>query len=170
MAERITSIAAEVESDNKEQPVNLEAKSKPNEKHLEFLQNNISRMNHCSFQLKGWAITIASALIAIFASTTSSENPGNKIYFLAAITSTILFWCLDSFYLSKERKLIGIYNDVIGVGNGENQPAIVVKEYEIPVKKYNGCYYCILRAMISPSEIILYGAIIAGLIVLYNVA
>lgn len=42
MAERATSIAAEVESDNKEQSVNLEAKSKPNEKHLEFLQNNIA--------------------------------------------------------------------------------------------------------------------------------
>lgn len=28
------------------------------EKHLEFLQNNISRMNQCSFQMKGWAITI----------------------------------------------------------------------------------------------------------------
>ena len=27
--------------------------SRPNEKHLEFLQNNINRMNQCSFQIKG---------------------------------------------------------------------------------------------------------------------
>ena len=44
---------------------------KPNEKHLEFLQSNISRMNQCSFQMKGWAITLASALIAVFVSTIS---------------------------------------------------------------------------------------------------
>lgn len=41
----------------------------PNEKHLEFLQNNIGRMNQCSFHMKGWAITLASALIAVFVST-----------------------------------------------------------------------------------------------------
>ena len=166
MAAKNANITAQVESSNKEQTVISEVKSKPNEKHLEFLQNNINRMNQCSFQMKGWAITIASALIAIFVSTISSKNPGNKIYLFAAIAASTLFWCLDSLYLSKERKFIGIYNDVIGVGNGENQSQIVVKEYEIPVKKYNVCYYCIFRAMISLSEIIFYGAIIAGLIVL----
>lgn len=140
-----------------------------NEKHLEFLQNNIARMNQCSFQMKGWAITIASALIAIFASTISKDNPGNRIYLIAAIAATVLFWCLDSLYLSKERKLIGIYNDVIGIGNGANQPAIEIQEFEIPMKKYNGCQYCIFHAMVSPSEILLYGAIIIGLIILYNI-
>jgi len=40
---------------------------KPNEKHLECIQNSITRMNQCSFQMKGWAITLASALIALFA-------------------------------------------------------------------------------------------------------
>lgn len=33
-------------------------KDKINEKHLEFLQANITRMNQCSFQMKGWAIAI----------------------------------------------------------------------------------------------------------------
>ncbi len=170
MAVKTANITTQLESNNKEQTVNSEVKSRPNEKHLEFLQNNINRMNQCSFQMKGWTITIASALITIFVSTISSEHPGNKIYLFAAIAASTLFWCLDSLYLSKERKFIGIYNDVIGVGNGENRPAIVVKEYEIPVEKYNECYYCIFRAMVSTSEAILYGAIIAGLIVLCIVA
>ena len=100
---------------------------KPNEKHLEFLQNNIARMNQCSFQMKGWAITLASALIAVFVSTISKENPGNKIYIYAAIASTILFWCLDSLYLSKERKFIGVYNDLIGVTNGKNHKPVKIK-------------------------------------------
>ena len=61
MAAKNANITAQVESSNKEQTVISEVKSKPNEKHLEFLQNNINRMNQCSFQMKGWAIPIASA-------------------------------------------------------------------------------------------------------------
>lgn len=154
----------------KEQKAKLQdkaIKSQPNEKHLEFLQNNIARMNQCSFQMKGWAITIASALIAVFVSTISDQNPGSKIYLLVAIAATVLFWCLDSLYLSKERRFIGMYNDLIGVGNGADQPAIQIKEYEIPMEKYSSCQYCILKAMLSPSEFLLYVAIIAGLVYLY---
>lgn len=154
----------------KAQPQDKTIKSQPNEKHLEFLQNNIARMNQCSFQMKGWSITIASALIAVFVSTTSDEHPGNKIYLMAAIAATVLFWCLDSFYLSKERRFIGMYNDLIGVGNGPKQPIVHVKEYEIPMKKYGGWPYGILRAIVSPSELLLYSAIIAGLVYLYRTA
>lgn len=139
-------------------------KMNPNEKHLEFLQNNIGRMNQCSFHMKGWAITLASALIAVFVSTITKENPGNKIYIYAAIASTILFWFLDSIYMSKERKLIAIYNDVIGVGEG----TLEIVKYEIPINKYKGWKYSIFRAMLFPTEIILYGAIILGLVFLCN--
>ncbi len=150
------------------QPQDQTIKSRPNEKHLEFLQNNITRMNQCSFQMKGWAITIASALIAVFVSTISDEHPGSKIYLMAAIAATVFFWCLDSLYLSKERRFIGMYNDLIGVGNGKGQPIIQIIEYEIPMKKYGGWQYGILRAIISPSELFFYGAIIAGLGYLYR--
>ena len=151
-----------------DQPQGKTMQSKPNEKHLEFLQNHIARMNQCSFQMKGWSITIASALIAVFVSTISGQNPGSKIYLMAAIAATVLFWCLDSLYLSKERRFIGMYNDLIGVGNGEKQTIVQIKEYEIPMEKYSGCQYCILKAMFSPSELLLYGAIIAGLFYLYK--
>ena len=158
------------QKEQKAQPQDKAIKSRPNEKHLEFLQNNIARMNQCSFQMKGWAITIASALIAVFVSTISDEHPGSKIYLMAAIAATILFWCLDSLYLSKERRFIGMYNDLIGVGNGPKQPIVHVKEYEIPMKKYGGWPYGILRAIVSPSELLLYSAIIAGLVYLYRTA
>ncbi len=36
-------------------------------KHLEFIQDVITRMNSNSFQIKGWCITILSALCAIYA-------------------------------------------------------------------------------------------------------
>lgn len=137
---------------------------KPNEKHLEFVQNSISRMNQCSFQMKGWSLTLTSALIAIFVSTISSDNPGNKMYIVAAMITTFLFWCLDSLYLSKERKFIGIYNDLIGISNGKKQKHIDIQNFEMPLDKYKGWKYCIFRSAISLSEILFYGTIIVGLI------
>ena len=132
------------------------------EKHLEFLQNNISRMNQCSFQMKGWAITIVSALIAVYVATITETCTGNKLFIFVAIAPTVLFWFLDSLYLSKENKLIGMYNDVAEIT--EESKRVVLKEYEIPMKKYKGWQYSIFKAMISPSEIMLYGLIIAGLV------
>ncbi len=78
---------------------------KPNEKHLEFLQSNISRMNQCSFQMKGWAITLASALIAVFVSTISENNFGNKIYIYASIVSTFLFGVWIRFICQRNESL-----------------------------------------------------------------
>ena len=83
-----------------------------NEKHLEFLQNNITRMNQCSFQMKGWAVTVLSAFLAIFASSATGDKTGNTMYLFLAIVPTALFWILDSIYLSKEHKMIALYNDV----------------------------------------------------------
>ena len=36
-------------------------------KHLEFIQSTITRMNQNSFQIKGWMITLVSALLAHYA-------------------------------------------------------------------------------------------------------
>jgi len=93
--------------------------------HLEFIQNVITRMNTNSFQLKGLAITIVSALMAIYASN------HKLIFILIGIPPTILFWFLDSYYLLQERKFRGLYNDVTGL-----KQMIDVKLYEMPIKKY----------------------------------
>ena len=58
-------------------------------KHLEFIQSTITRMNQNSFQIKGWMITIVSALLALYA---RSEK---KLYIFIAIVPAIVFWFLD---------------------------------------------------------------------------
>ena len=80
-------------------------------KHLEFIQNVITRMNTNSFQIKGWNITIVSAIFAIYASTK------NNYFLLASIFPSIIFWLLDSYYLLQERKFRGLYNDVAKITN-----------------------------------------------------
>lgn len=131
-----------------------------NEKHLEFIQSNISRMNQCSFQMKGWAITIVSAFLAIFAATITDVSSGNKMFIFIAIAPACLFWILDALYLSKERKFIGMYNDIVY----KPKDLKIKIEFEMPINKYRGWKYSIFRAIISPSEAFLYGSLILGLI------
>lgn len=84
-------------------------------KHLEFIQNVITRMNTNSFQIKEWTVVIVAAILAIYAST---EN----IYFvLSAIFPTLIFWFLDTYYLTQERKFRGLYNDVAGVSKNPKE-------------------------------------------------
>jgi hypothetical protein len=97
-------------------------------KHLEFIQNIITRMNTNSFQIKSWSITINAALLALYASNS------NEKYMLIAIAPTLVFWFLDSYYLQQERKFRGVYNDVAGLVDISKRTYI--RKFEMPIHKY----------------------------------
>lgn len=129
-------------------------------KHLEFIQASISRMNQCSFQIKGWAITVVTALLALYsASIVPETGTGNDLFIYIAIVPTLLFWFLDAYYLQQERKFRGLYNDLIDEVNSKE-----IKEYEMPLGRYCGCKYCVLHIMWTKTEWVLYLPIILGLI------
>jgi hypothetical protein len=75
-------------------------------KHLEFIQNIITRMNTNSFLIKGWAITLVSALFALAA------KDANINYVLVSYFAIPVFWILDGFYISQERQYRDLYKDV----------------------------------------------------------
>ena len=128
-------------------------------KHLEFIQSNITRMNQCSFQMKGWMVAIVSALLALYASSISSETgKGINMFLFVAIIPTIVFWCLDSYYLQQERKFRGIYNDLIS-----SEKEILV--FSMPLNDYKGGKYNWFFALWSKTEYLLYLPVIIGLIV-----
>ncbi|MFG0904925.1 hypothetical protein [Photobacterium damselae] len=108
-------------------------------KHLEFIQAIITRMNTNSFQIKGWCITIVSALLAVYASNK------NELFVLIAIAPTFIFWLLDSYYLSQERKFRGLYNDIAGIS--ENPKAL--KDFEMRPDLYTNGKYNFLSSFIS---------------------
>lgn len=82
-----------------------------NRKHFDYLQSIISRMNENSFLIKGWTVTIVSALMALAASSKEWQ-------FLAiSILPIIIFWYLDAYYLSQERKFRQFYNKAIEAGS-----------------------------------------------------
>lgn len=76
-------------------------------KHLEFLQNVITRMNSNSFLIKGWSITLVSALFAL------AEKDSSINYVVITYIVIPIFWGLDGYYLSQERQYRDLYNEVI---------------------------------------------------------
>lgn len=127
--------------------------------HLEFIQNVITRMNTNSFQIKGMAITIVSALLAIYAST------ANIVFIFLSIAPTILFWFLDSYYLQLEHKYRKLYENVCGLKNDKE-----IKQYDLSIKDFK-CCFC--KIFFSETIALLYGTIVSllllcGLIIKYK--
>ena len=125
-------------------------------KHLEFIQDVITRMNTNSFQIKGWAITAYAALLALFV----GSGNGNKAFLYIAIVTTFLFWLLDSYYLQQERKFRGVYNDVAGLSNESER--IDVRIFEMPIQKYKGGKYSYWNVLWSRTIWPLYVLMIVG--------
>src|SRR5881296_3689006 len=75
-------------------------------KHLEFVQNAISRMAGNSFLLKGWTVTIAAALFALAA------IDSNRRFAVLALFPSLAFWGLDAYYLRQERLFRRLYDEL----------------------------------------------------------
>lgn len=75
-------------------------------KHLEFIQSVIARMNFNSFLIKGWAVTLVSALFALAA------KDANINYVLISYVVIPVFWFLDGFFIATERQYRDLYNDI----------------------------------------------------------
>ena len=68
------------------------------EKHLELIQAVVNRMGSNSFQLKGWTMTLVSAIFGF--ATTDKGNP--LLLISIAILPVIGFWILDGYFLWQE--------------------------------------------------------------------
>lgn len=75
-------------------------------KHLEFIQNVITRMNSNSFIIKGWCVTLVAALFALGA---KDSNVNLAIIVYIVIPS---FWVLDGFFIIREKNFRELYNQV----------------------------------------------------------
>lgn len=123
-------------------------------KHLEMIQGIITRMNQNSFMLKGWMITIVSALLAIYA------DKGNTTYIFVALVPVLIFWFLDTYYLQQERKFRGLYNDIV---DGKDIPL-----FQMPINKYDkkkDCKYSYCSVFWSPTIAGLYCTLFVILLV-----
>ncbi len=126
-------------------------------KHLEFIQNVITRMNNNSFQMKGWMVALVSAILALYAGT------NNKLFVLVAILPALIFWFLDTYYLQQERKFRGLYNDVAGLSKNPQKIAL----YAMRPDLYSGGKYSFWSVFISLTIALLYVPVIVILVGIY---
>jgi hypothetical protein len=121
-------------------------------KHLEFIQSVISRMNANSFLLRGWSVTLVSALFA-FAAKDSNIN-----YVLITYISTPLFWILDSYYLSQERK----YRDLYNIIRNKQEAQI---DFDMNATVTNNEKNSWISSALSKTEVLFYGTLISATLV-----
>jgi hypothetical protein len=74
-------------------------------KHLEMIQAVITRMANNQFMVKGWCITLVSALVAL-----SVGKDGNPYVIVTTLLPVVMFWYLDGFFLQQERLFRKIYD------------------------------------------------------------
>lgn len=126
-------------------------------KHLEFIQNIISRMAGNLFFLRGWTITLIAALLALFA---KGNGPKYIIYFL--IVLTFVFWILDGYFLSQERLYRDLYNHVRRLKEEEIDFSMDISEY----KKYKK--NTLIYSMFSSTLLVFWlPLIVAAIIIAY---
>ena len=114
-------------------------------KHLEFIQNIISRMAGNLFFLRGWTITLIGALLALFS---KNNSPAYIFYFL--IIAVLILWVLDGYFLSQERSYRDLYNHVRKLKEEEIDFSMDISEYQKYKKNV------LIYSMFSPTLFIFY--------------
>ena len=126
--------------------------------HLNMIQQVITRMGNKSFELKGWSVGM---MIAIYAF--AGQNSHKAV--VVTLIPLIVFWFLDSYYLTLERKFRALYDDVRLRKEGEidfdmNFDNIVVSMKDL--KKYG-----FVNVFISKTVLPFYLVCIAITLVIY---
>lgn len=104
-------------------------------KHLEFIQDVIKRMNLNSFYIKGWSITLVSAILVI--------SKTDSISYLFPYLGIPIFWGLDAYYLSQEKKFRKLYELVSKNSNQIELFSMRVKDINYYEISWFKCLYSI---------------------------
>jgi len=119
-------------------------------KHLEFIQNVITRMNTNSFMIKGWAVILLSAIFALAAKDADSR------YLLIAFFALPAFWTLDAVYLSQEKQYRGLYDDA---RKGK------VEKFQMDASSYNTGNNTWVKAAFSKTMLLFYPVMLAAVVI-----
>jgi len=97
-------------------------------KHLEFIQATINRNSGNLFFLRGWTITLISALFALFL---KESNPD---FVFIVYFPVIIFWILDGYFLSQERLFRALYDHVRKLDDKDIDFSMNTKEYKKDIR------------------------------------
>lgn len=115
-------------------------------KHLEMIQGIINRMASNSFLLKGWSVTLISALVAL------SSKDSNPYFVYIAFFPCLAFWSLDGYFLWQERMYRKLYHEV----SKKSDRSI---DFDMNATKFKNQIHSYFRTNFSITLSLFYGAI-----------
>ena len=83
--------------------------------HLQLLQGVVSRLASNSFLIKGWSVTLISALFALAAAK------ADPLFVYLAYFPSLSFWALDAYFLRQERLFRKLHDHVRALPPGMSQ-------------------------------------------------
>ena len=123
-------------------------------KHLEFIQNAISRMTQNSYLLKGWTVTLVAATFAVSVSVASAWLVATALF------PTVAFALLDARYLREERLFRRLYDAVRrDRDKSRHQESEKVEAFSMDTQPYEKDVKEMQEIMISVSILPFYGSI-----------
>jgi len=125
-------------------------------KYLEFIQSIINRMAQNSFLIKGWGITLVSALYALAAKDSQTE------YVLVAYIAIPCFWILDGFFIAAERRYRKLYAEAALC-----DPQCV--SFDLDASRFNEGDACWISGIFSKTLLVFYPfMIVIALVVMFG--
>jgi hypothetical protein len=122
-------------------------------KHLDMIEAVVNRMANNSFLLKGWSVTLVSALLAL-----AAANSDRRFVFVAVLP-LLMFWLLDAYFLRQERLFRKLYDKVRTL----DASAIDFSMNTAPHAKETATW---IGVMFSRTLLIFYGALAVGVIII----
>ena len=92
-----------------------------------MIQGVINRMAGNSFLIKGWSVTLVSALFALAAAGT------NRRFVYLAYFPSVMFWALDAYFLRQERLFRKLYDFVRSQGDSDIDYSMNTRPFETEV-------------------------------------
>lgn len=121
-------------------------------KHLELIQNVINRLAANSFLLKGWTVTIVSALFVL------AQKDSDDAYILVTVLPNIAFWLLDGFFLRQERLFRKLYDHIRGCSEDQIDFSMDTSPFQASVSNW-------FVTVMSKTLVLFYGSIFAAVLV-----
>lgn len=130
----------------------LEKFNESDRQYISLLQENINRMAGNSASCKTWLLTLIAAILALQISSSELRN-----VLWVALGLIILFYMLDSYYLSLERKFIVLEKQFITVvKNKEENNFLTDGVYSFDIKSVTDEYATFWKALKSYSTLPFY--------------
>jgi hypothetical protein len=121
------------------------------QKHLELIQNVIARLAQNSFLLKGWSVTLVTAILAL-----ASRNPNFHLVFVAVFPA-LVFWGLDAFYLGQERH----FRDMYRAARAGEIPVLSIEPYSYE-SGFTGWLGSVISRSVWPLHVVVVGVVTAA--------